>query len=195
MASTKLRTCRPYSEFFRKRQGAEQNTHNPLRNKENYMRRIVIIGNSGSGKSTRASELCAAEGLAHLDLDTLAWLPTTPPQRRPLEASKIDILDFTNTHSGWVIEGCYGDLIKIALPFANHLIFMNLSVAQCIENARKRPWEPHKYPSKKAQDENLNMLIEWISHYDKRNDTFSYATHRALYDEFTGTKDMITGNA
>ena len=70
------------------------------------MRKILIFGNSGSGKSKLAKKLSAAEKLAHLDLDTLAWQPTNPPIRNPLAESEKSIAQFINTHSGWVIEGC-----------------------------------------------------------------------------------------
>lgn len=39
------------------------------------MSNILIVGNSGSGKSTLATRLERELGIAHLDLDTLAWLP------------------------------------------------------------------------------------------------------------------------
>lgn len=55
-----------------------------------------------------------------------------------------------------------------------------------------RPWEPHKYPSKEAQDANLEMLIGWIAEYETRTDTFSLAAHRALFDRFTGDKIELT---
>ena len=55
------------------------------------MTRYLLLGNSGSGKSTLAARLAARDGLAHLDLDTLAWLPTTPPARRPLADSERDV--------------------------------------------------------------------------------------------------------
>ncbi|MDH5592723.1 MAG: shikimate kinase, partial [Gammaproteobacteria bacterium] len=42
------------------------------------MRKVVILGNLGSGQSTLASSIAERENLAHLDLDTLAWLPTNP---------------------------------------------------------------------------------------------------------------------
>ena len=58
--------------------------------------RIIVFGNSGSGKSTLAKKLIKAEGLSHLDLDSLAWLPEVPPQRAPLAASKKKIDDFVN---------------------------------------------------------------------------------------------------
>lgn len=158
------------------------------------MDKILIFGNSGSGKSTLAKHLCTQYQLAHLDLDNIAWLPTVPPKRQTIEASKNEIEHFTNTNESWVIEGCYADLLKLATERANHVIFMNLSVDDCIENAKQRPWEPHKYPSKQAQDENLAMLIDWINKYTSRQDSFSYAAHQRLYDSFSGSKQMHTSN-
>ncbi|RVU84527.1 shikimate kinase [Leucothrix sargassi] len=158
------------------------------------MKKILIFGNSGSGKSTLAKKLCDDSGLSHLDLDNLAWLPTMPPERKLLDVSGAEVLAFINANDKWVIEGCYVDLLEIALPHANEMIFMNLPIEFCISNARARPWEAHKYDSKEAQDNNLDMLIDWISQYDKRTDTFSKASHAALYDSFTGNKRMITTN-
>lgn len=158
------------------------------------MRRILIFGNSGSGKSTLAKKLCDDGNLSHLDLDTLAWVPTVPPQRKPLEESESEILDFISSNHGWVIEGCYSDLLEIALVYSTEMIFMDLPVELCIENARNRPWEPHKYESKEAQDSNLNMLVDWISQYAKRTDTFSRASHVALYENYKGKKSIVISN-
>ena len=158
------------------------------------MRRILILGNSGSGKSTLARELCSSEKLAHLDLDTLAWKPTSPPERKPLRESELEISNFVNSNETWVIEGCYTDLLKIAEPYSTEVIFMNLPVEVCIENAKNRPWEPHKYKSKEAQDGNLGMLLEWISQYSQRADTFSQSAHSEFFEQYSGKKRMYTSN-
>lgn len=158
------------------------------------MANIVIFGNSGSGKSTLAKHLVKQQQLAHLDLDTIAWQVTTPVTRMPLEESNQLLQLFLNNHSHWVIEGCYSDLLSLVLPQANEVIFLNLPIDSCIANAKKRPWEPHKYSSQAAQDANLPMLIDWISQYSSRNDTFSEQAHQALYDEFTGKKTCLTIN-
>ena len=158
------------------------------------MHRILIFGNSGSGKSTLAKWFAKEKGMAYLDLDTLAWLPSSPPERAPLSESKNKIDMFVNSNSTWVIEGCYTDLLKLSSPRASEAIFMNLSIDQCIENARNRPWEPHKYKTKKDQDNNLSMLIEWISQYRKRDDMFSFRSHTKFYESFTGMKSMRTKN-
>ena len=152
------------------------------------MRQIIIFGNSGSGKSTLAKEICEQESLSHLDLDSLAWEETVPPERKPLFKSNEIIQAFLQSSDGWVIEGCYADLLEMVMPAATELIFLNLPVSICINNAKHRPWEPHKYDSKEAQDSNLEMLLNWISQYETREDTFSKKAHLALYESFIGKK-------
>jgi len=156
--------------------------------------RILLFGNSGSGESTLVKTLCAVHGLAHLDLDTLAWQPKTPPERQPLAESKKHMQSFLKAHNDWVIEGCYTDLLELAAPYSSKIIFMNLPVDLCMSNAKMRPWEPHKYSSKVAQDANLNMLIKWISMYTERDDAFSETAHSRFYKQYSGHKIRVTNN-
>ncbi len=150
--------------------------------------RVVIMGNSGAGKSTLAKRLVAEHALAHLDLDTLAWLPVTPPQRAPIVESLAKLAVFTGAHDRWVIEGCYADLLEHAASGCTELVFLNPGAVVCIAHCRARPWEPHKYPSKDDQDRNLAMLIDWVRAYETRDDEFSLRAHRALFDRFAGPK-------
>ncbi|WP_189379556.1 AAA family ATPase [Thalassotalea profundi] len=159
------------------------------------MSTILIFGNSGSGKSTLAKQLCEAKSLAHLDLDTLAWQKTSPPTRMSIAESAALIEQFTKLNTEWVIEGCYSDLLALVKGKSSEIIFLNLPIDMCISNARKRPWEPHKYPSKAAQDDNLDMLVEWIAQYEVRSDTFSKTAHQSFYDEYEGIKTMYCDNS
>ena len=153
------------------------------------------MGNSGSGKSTLASRLARESGLAHLDLDTLAWLPEMPPRRAPFAESVAQIEAFTAAHDAWVVEGCYADLLAAAIRQCTRLVFLNPGVEVCVANCRARPWEPHKYSSKQAQDENLELLVGWVRDYAARDDEFSLRAHRALYDAFAGDKAELTEQA
>ena len=141
-----------------------------------------------------AKHLAQTQQLAHFDLDTIAWRNTNPPTRAPVSESQKALDTFFTDNAGWVIEGCYADLIEIALPHATDIIFMNLDAATCMANARQRPWEPHKYPSKEAQDQNLEMLLNWIAGYYIRSDELSLQAHQAVYDKFQGSKVMHTRN-
>lgn len=155
------------------------------------MRKLLIFGNSGSGKTTLANELSNKLNLIHLDLDILAWLDMQPPVRKPLTESFKIIDDFLSQHSNWVIEGCYADLLSYASKQANKIIFLNPGLDVCINNCKNRPWEPHKYNSKEEQDNNLDMLIEWVKQYDKHEDECSLKSHKSLFDLFEGNKKEI----
>ena len=163
------------------------------------MKKVIIFGNSGSGKSTLAKKLSDKHNLAHLDLDTVAWDMNPEPVRKPIAKSKQVIDKFVADNNAWVVEGCYADLLALLVDECTQMIFMNLPVAACIANAKNRPWEPHKYESKEAQDANLDMLIDWIGRYDrqetdKQDATFSQAAHQKLYDDFAGEKVMHVEN-
>ena len=158
------------------------------------MRKTLIFGNSASGKSTLAKTLFTSQQLPHLDLDTIAWLDQTPPQRTPLDVANNKIKTFTAQHSSWVIEGCYANLLALLATEANEIIFMNLSPDLCMTNAKNRPWEPHKYPTKQAQDKNLAMLLDWIALYQSRTDDCSLQAHQDFYRDFEGKKFMYTEN-
>jgi adenylate kinase family enzyme len=150
--------------------------------------RVVVVGNSSSGKSTLAKQL----GVPHLDLDTVAWWPTQPPTRRPIAESAGAVDAFTRAHDAWVIEGCYADLAELVLPRCTQLVWLDPGVDACLANARARPWEPHKYESRQAQDANLAMLEDWIRGYATRDDACSRAAHRALFEQYAGPKLALT---
>lgn len=154
--------------------------------------RLLIMGNSGSGKSYRARALAAKHGLMHLDLDTIVWEPGQIAVPRAPQAVRSDLLAFVTGHDAWVAEGCYGDLVEAALPYCSGLVFMNPGRELCLENNRRRPWEPHKYASMEAQQSKLNFLLEWVGGYYERDDATSYACHRRVFDGFGGNKTEVT---
>jgi adenylate kinase family enzyme len=154
--------------------------------------RYLIMGNSGSGKSHRARALAARHGLVHLDLDTIVWEPGKIAVPRAPEQVRADLLAFVTGRATWVAEGCYGELVEAALPYCTELVFMNPGREVCLENNRRRPWEPHKYASMEAQQSKLQLLLEWVAGYDEREDATSYACHRRVFDGFTGSKTEVT---
>ncbi len=149
-------------------------------------RRIVILGNAGSGKTTLACRLARERRLVHLDLDTIAWAAFGV--RRPLSDSIRMMQAFQRAHPGWVIEGCYGRLIEAALPSCTELIFLNPGVEACVRHCRRRPWEPEKYASPEEQHARLETLLAWVRRYETRQDEYGLRYHRALFRRFEGTR-------
>jgi adenylate kinase family enzyme len=153
--------------------------------------RIVIVGNSGSGKSTVARQLAEVHALPTLDLDTIAWEPGKIAVARDAGDAAADLRGFCDAHEHWVIEGCYGNLVRVALQRAPALVFLEPGVDACLANCRNRPWEPHKYASREEQEQKLEFLLEWVAEYYSRTGSLSLADHEALFDEYAGRKHRL----
>jgi adenylate kinase family enzyme len=150
--------------------------------------RFAIVGNSGSGKSTLARYLAGAAGLPALDLDAIAWAPGQPAVERPAAQAQADVAAFCSAHDGWVVEGCYGHLVQAALAYQPLLIFLNPGPEGCAANCRSRPWEPHKFESREAQDAHLGFLLQWVADYYVREGSMSLRAHQSLFDGYAGRK-------
>jgi adenylate kinase family enzyme len=157
--------------------------------------RVAIVGNSGSGKSTLARSLVAAHGLAHLDLDGLAWEPGQIAVAREPGVAAAEVAAFCRAHERWVVEGCYAGLVRAALVDAPLLLFLEPGVEACLAHCRARPWEPHKYPSREEQDRRLPFLLSWVEAYYHRDGDLSLRAHQALFDLYQGPKQQVADPA
>jgi adenylate kinase family enzyme len=154
--------------------------------------RVAIFGNSGSGKSTMARSLSERHGVSILELDTIVWEPGKIAVLRPREKILADLERFLDAHEAWIVEGCYGELVELALPRCSEVFFLNPGLEACVANNRRRLWEPHKYESSEAQDAMLANLLDWVAGYYTRDDQWSLAYHRRVFDAYSGTKTEIT---
>ena len=157
--------------------------------------RILLFGNSGSGKSTLAKRLAQTHALAHLDLDAIVWEPGQIAVPRAPEDVLASLHAFMDANDRWVIEGCYGELVEAASGRCTELVLLNPGMETCLAHNRQRPWEPHKYASKAEQDSMLENLQAWVAGYYVRDDDWSYAAHRRIFDAFAGAKRELTGPA
>ena len=119
--------------------------------------KVLVFGNSGSGKSTYARALTAREGLPHLDLDTIVWEPGKIAVQRSPESVAASLKRFIDSHCAWVIAGCYGELLRTASAHCTLMVFLNPGKDVCSANNLRRPWEPHKYASLELQNSMLRV--------------------------------------
>ncbi len=153
--------------------------------------RQALLGNSGSGKTTLARERAAQYGVPVLDLDTVAFEPHRPGVRRPLENARADVRAFCAREGGWVVEGCYAELVETALEAGAELLFLDPGVERCLANCRARPWERHKYATAEEQDAGLAFLLTWVAEYYERDGGLSHAGHLALFEGYSGPKRCL----
>lgn len=83
------------------------------------MKRILVYGVTGSGKSTAAQRIAAATGLPLTLADELTWLPGWVPVP---EAAQRET--FTRIAAGdrWVLDTAYGAWLDVVLPRADLVV-------------------------------------------------------------------------
>jgi adenylate kinase family enzyme len=151
------------------------------------MKKILIFGNSGSGKSFLARRLSVENSLLLCPLDQIFWKPGGCVEKRPKEEVLGD-LDQVRGGTNWVIEGSFGDLIERCLPDANLLIFLDPPWKECEENLRRRGSEPEKWADPTVGKSKFDGLVAWAKEYWERTDRFSHPFHLTLFQNFNGRK-------
>ncbi len=155
-------------------------------------KKVLIFGNSESGKSTYARHLAKRQSLSHLDFDSIVWEPGKIAVQRPAADVLVSLREFLATHDRWIVEGCYGELVEEVAPACSELIFLNPGLQACLANNRRREWEPHKYKSLEEQNAMLDNLQRWVAGYYTRTDPWSYDAHRRIFDNHPGAKIELT---
>lgn len=153
--------------------------------------KIVIIGNSGSGKTCLATKLAALASVPVVHLDELFWLPGGFDEKRPDEEIA-SLIEQRRTMQGWVVEGVFGELAVPFLKDAQALIWFNLEWTVCRQRLLVRGSESKAHMERARSDGGLARLLEWASAYSSRGDTRSYERHLSLFQHFQGQRLCLT---
>ncbi len=149
--------------------------------------KIVIIGNSGSGKTWLTKQLSNILTLPHVHLDDFFWEPGGFVKKRSHE--EVDLLiQESKDRASWIAEGVFGELAAHYLDIANLLIWLDIEWPVCKKRLEKRDAETRKRLGGEPSQEGLSEFLEWAFHYYDRQDMRSYKGHKTLFQEFPGKK-------
>lgn len=151
--------------------------------------KVLVLGNAGAGKSTLCTRLAVRYSVPSLSLDDVAFQEGAV--RRPLRDSVEEVERWMADKPGWVIEGCYADILEPILAHCDELIFLNPGVEVCVAHCRSRPWEPEKFGSRQEQDSHLEHLVQWVQSYETRTDEYGLFQHRRIFSSFQGKKSEL----
>ena len=101
------------------------------------MRRVLVVGPCGAGKSTFATALAERLGLPLFHMDRLNWQPgwiESPPQ---ILLARIDEVI---AQDRWVLEGTYGGSLDRRLPRADTVALLDYPITLCLWRLLRRIW-------------------------------------------------------
>jgi adenylate kinase family enzyme len=99
------------------------------------MDRIVVIGTTGSGKTTVGSHIAGILGLRYIELDSLYWGPDwVPREQTDFERSVAQSV----SGERWLVDGNYSRVREIVWPRATHIIWLNYSFPRVMFQLTRR---------------------------------------------------------
>ena len=144
------------------------------------MNKIIVLGCSGSGKSTFAERLQKITKLPLYHLDTIWWKPDRTHISRDEFDRKLD--DLVN-RDNWIIDGDYSRTYEKRIAACDTVFFLDYDVEVCIKGIMDRvgkerkdiPWTDDKLDPelvKQVRDyETVDkpVLIELFNKYSNKN--------------------------
>lgn len=99
------------------------------------MKRVLIIGCSGAGKTTFAKKLAQKTNLPLVHLDQLYWQDHWTPVSRPVFES---LLQAELEKPYWIIDGNFNRTLPHRLKYCDTVIYLDFSTVTCLIGATKR---------------------------------------------------------
>ncbi len=99
------------------------------------MKKIVVIGSSGAGKSTFSRGLGATTGIDVIHLDRLFWKPNWT--ETPRDEWK-EILRETLKGDSWILDGNFGGTREMSMEASDTIIFLDIPRIVCVWRVLKR---------------------------------------------------------
>jgi adenylate kinase family enzyme len=132
------------------------------------MRRVMVIGCGGAGKSTFAARLARVAGLPLVHLDSVYWHPgwvRTPPDEWAETVRRLAAREC------WVIDGNYSGTMDIRAAAADTVIFLDVPRRVCLWRALKRRVQHHGHTRPDMTDGCVERIdaefVRWIWSYPK----------------------------
>ena len=127
------------------------------------MKKIMVIGCPGSGKSTFSRTLHTLTGLPLIHLDMLNWNTDRTTVDRPVFVERLtDVLQ----RDEWIIDGNYGSTMELRMKVCDTVIFLDYPVEICLDGIRERRGKKRPdMPWIENEDEEDAEFIEFIKSY------------------------------
>ena len=131
------------------------------------MKKVIVIGCAGSGKSVFSRSFAKLTHLPLYHLDNIWWRKDgTNVTRDEFDRALAEIL----ARDEWIIDGNYQRTMEWRMTECDTVIFFDLSAAECIDGIRSRKGKSRPdMPWKNAPEDDDAEFVEFISNYNASN--------------------------
>ena len=158
------------------------------------MKKVVVIGCPGSGKSTFSKALHQITGIALFHLDMMFW----NADKTSVEKSVfLERLSKTLQTGEWIVDGNYASTMELRIQACDTVIFLDYPLEVCLNGIEQRkgkirsdmPWvEPDRYDPefvafiRNYRSQSRPQVMELLNRYSHKN--IHVFSTRAQAEEF-----------
>ena len=166
------------------------------------MKKVIVIGCPGSGKTTFSEKLQQCTGLPLYYLDAIWHKPDrTHISREDYDKRLAEIL----TEDTWIIDGNYSRTVEVRMQVCDTIFLFDLPIETCIQGATERlgksrydvPWIDAELDPKLKQaiedfpDKVLPNIYELIDRYSANKQVIVFKS-RAEADEYLKSLEVLS---
>lgn len=131
------------------------------------MKKIIVVGCPGSGKSTFSKALHEITKIPLFHLDMLYWKPDRTIVDVPIFYEKqLNIIK----KDLWIIDGNYGSTMELRFQACDTVIFLDYSLEVCLKGIEERRGKPRTdMPWKEKDGEEDVEFLEFVKNYNCKN--------------------------
>ena len=128
------------------------------------MKKIIVIGCPGSGKSTFARALHDKTGIPLYHLDMMYWNADKTTVEKSVFLERLSAVLEKNE---WIIDGNYGSTMELRMAACDTVIFLDYPLDVCLDGIKERCGKPRSDMPWIETEEDAEF-IEFIRNYNEQ---------------------------
>ena len=128
------------------------------------MKKIIVIGCPGSGKSTLSRALHNKMAIPLYHLDMMYWNADKTTVKREVFLERLSAV---LKNEEWIIDGNYGSTMEMRMAACDTVIFLDYPLDVCLDGIKERQGKPRSdMPWVETEDD--AKFIEFVKSYDEQ---------------------------
>ena len=128
------------------------------------MKKVIVIGCPGSGKSTFARALHNKTGIPLYHLDMMYWNADKTTVEKSVFLERLSVV---LEKDEWIIDGNYGSTMELRMAACDTVIFLDYPLEVCLDGIKERRRKPRSDMPWIETEEDAEF-IEFIKSYNEQ---------------------------
>ena len=128
------------------------------------MKKVIVIGCPGSGKSTVSRALHNKTGIPLYHLDMMYWNADKTTVEKSVFLERLSVV---LEKDEWIIDGNYGSTMELRMAACDTVIFLDYLLDVCLDGIRERRGKPRS-DMPWIETEEDSEFIEFIKNYNEQ---------------------------